>query len=159
MHHSFLDALFSLSVVRCRTTRQWTCLGWTTCWRMAGAAATARDTCTLTIARRSSCPRFESELMTLSLFSHVRLMFLSYVPSQAYYTDFNPYQNLSSPKVSHHLVPCGRIKEKCLWCRAGQFINFKIEIRFFILDNIYKKKIGKWIYLLNSAALCAARLP
>lgn len=141
--------LISLSFMQCRTTKQWTCLGWTTCSRMAGVAAIARDTCTLTTARRSSCPRFKSERLIPSLFSHVRLMFLSYVLSQAYYTEFNPYQPLSSPKVSHHLVQCGRITKIRKWCRAGQLIDFKMKFVFSSVQMIINKitKLNNWFTL------------
>lgn len=88
-----------------RTTRRWTCSEWTTCWRTAGAAGTVRATCTSTTARPSSSPRFESGVWSpaarsaLSVLSRLANL-LSPLP-QVYYADFNPYQPLSSPKVSH----------------------------------------------------------
>lgn len=88
-----------------RTTRRWTCSEWTTCWRTAGAAGTVRATCTSTTARPSSSPRFESGVWSPAVRSALSVLsrlanLLSPLP-QVYYADFNPYQPLSSPKVSH----------------------------------------------------------
>lgn len=54
-----------LVTVFCRTTRRWTCLVWTTCWKTAGVAGTVRATCTLTTARLSSYQRFVTKTAVL----------------------------------------------------------------------------------------------
>lgn len=48
----------------CRTTKPWTCLGWTTCWKTAGPVSTVRDTCTLRTAPPFSHLRFVSNTVS-----------------------------------------------------------------------------------------------
>lgn len=85
-----------------RITRPWTCSVWITCWKTAGAASTVRATCTLTTAPPFFCQRFVTSAdRCLSGSMRTPVIHLSSLCSltQVYYSDFNPYQPLSSPKV------------------------------------------------------------